>query len=100
MRWQFAERAEIEEGLRETFEMYGAITMQILLATNQTSFRYKGSGSLYTVENVLPSLLKWLREQHQRTEQKETWQIVLDIAITVFVLGETALTAYQLFCRH
>jgi len=97
MRWRFVKPSDIDNVLRETFEQYGVVSMQILLATNNTTFRHEGN--LRTVESVLPSLLKWLREQYQLAELKETWLITMEAVITVFVVAELLLTAYQLFCR-
>ena len=86
MRWFGIREATIDADLRRTFEQYGTITMQVLVATNATSFRHKGS--LTTVQMVEQPLLAWLTEQYDRAERRETWSITMEIAITIFVLAE------------
>lgn len=89
MRWFRIRKAEIDPELRETFERYGTVTMQTLLATNATSYRHKGM--LATVELYLKPLLAWLTEQYDRAERKETWSLSMEVAITIFVAAELVL---------
>ena len=89
MRWLGIREAKIDSELRETFERYGTVTMQVLLATNSTSFRHKGN--LTRVSQVEDSLIVWLTEQYDRAERKETWLITMEVAITLLVLAELVL---------
>jgi hypothetical protein len=93
VRWFSVRPANIDPALRETFERYGTVTMQMLLATNATTYRHQGN--LVTVERYLTSLLPWLTEQYDRAERKETWSVTMEAAITVLVLAEVLLS----FCR-
>jgi hypothetical protein len=86
MRWIRIRKAGIDPELRMTFERYGTVTMQMLLATNTTTYRH--NGNLATVELYLAPLLEWLTEQYDRAERKETWSLTMDAAITVFVAIE------------
>jgi hypothetical protein len=95
VRWLRIRKSNIDPGLRKTFERYGMVTMQVLLATNNTSFRHKGN--LTTVQRVEDSLLAWLTEQYDRAERKETWLVSMEAAITVFVLAELVLSALPWF---
>jgi hypothetical protein len=95
MRWFRIREAKIDRELRETFERYGTVTMQMLLATNTTTYRHKGN--LTTVERFLASLLEWLTEQYDRAERKETWSLTMEAAITIFVVAEVLLSIFK--CR-
>jgi hypothetical protein len=93
MRWIRIRKADIDTELRKTFERYGTVTMQMLLATNTTMYRHQGS--LYTVEHYLTSLLPWLTEQYDRAERKETWSLTMEAAVTVFVAAEVLLSIFK-----
>jgi len=87
-RWFYIRKAQIAPELRETFERYGTVTMQMLLATNTTTYRHEGN--VTTVEKYLNSLLPWLTEQYDRAERKETWSLTMEAAITILVAIEAA----------
>ena len=95
MRWFSIHKANIDVDLRKTFERYGTVTMQMLLATNTTTYRHKGN--LTTVERYLAPLLEWLTEQYDRAERKETWSLMMEAAITFFVVAEVLLSIFK--CR-
>jgi hypothetical protein len=86
MRWFSIRKAGIDPELRKTFERYGRLTMQTMLATNSTMFRHQGS--LFTVENHLVSLLSRLTEEYDKEEIYDTWLMTMEAAITIFVLSE------------
>jgi hypothetical protein len=77
--------AKIDPALRETFEQYGVAVMQQFLGTNN-AFVHKGG--LVTARNEQASLLPWLSEQYDIVERRETWLMVMEIAITVLVATE------------
>jgi hypothetical protein len=89
MRWFCIRKATIDPELRETFERYGKGSMQVILSTTNY-FRHKGNSTM--VESVLDSLLPWLTEQDDRAERKETWSITMEVAITILVAAELALS--------
>ena len=93
MRWFRIRKAKIDPELRKTFERYGTLTMQMLLATNTTSYRHQGM--LTTVELYLAPLLEWLTEQYDRAERKETWSLTMEATITVFVIVEVLLSIFK-----
>lgn len=93
MRWFHIRKADIDPELRETFERYGTLTMQTLLATNNTMYRHQGS--LVTVERYLAPLLSWLTEQYDRAEIKESWSLTMEAAITIFVVAEVLLSIFR-----
>lgn len=94
MRWFRIRKAEIDPGLRETFEQHGTGTMQTLLAVGDF-FRHKGERLL--VRDSEQPLLSWLTEQYDRAERRETWSLTMDAAITVFVVAEVLLSIFK--CR-
>ncbi len=96
-RWIRIRKAAIDLELRDTFERYGTVTMQMLLATNTTTYRHQGN--ITTVERYLTSLLPWLTEQYDRAERKETWLITMEVMITIFV-GVEVLPTIIGFIRH
>jgi len=86
MRWFCIRRAKIDQELRKSFEMQGAITLQTALGTNRNYFVHKGKD-----EELLPyrgSLLLWLTEQFDTEELKQTWSLTMEFLITAFVAVE------------
>jgi hypothetical protein len=90
-------RASIDTDLRQTFEEYGVGGMQALLAS-QKHFRHGGSLTS-TDEPVLTPLRQWLKEQYDRVDVVETWSIVMEAGIVVFVLFEV-LFDFGVLHRH
>lgn len=84
MRWKIR-KADIDAELRETFERYGVAVMQQILSRG-SNFRYKGKGEW--VEAHREALLKWLTEQHDIQERKESVTFWMEFAIVVLVAAE------------
>jgi hypothetical protein len=59
--------------------------MQQLLGTNNA---FVHEGGLRTARNDAASLLPWLTEQYDKAERKETWSMLMEIAIVVLVAAE------------
>ena len=100
MRWFRIRKANIDPELRDTFERYGTVAMQLILATGAT-FRHKGvavqvdpTGLPEPNQWILPSLLPWLTEQHDKAERRETWNLTMEAAITIFFLIEILPTLF------
>src|SRR6266576_2260700 len=85
MRWFRIRKAKIDPGLRVTFEQHGLITMQANLAVGHVIIH---GGRPINVTDITPALLSWLTEQYDRAERKETWSLMMEMAITVFVFAE------------
>lgn len=88
MRWFRIRKADINPGLRETFEQLGPAIMQVSLAVDSS---FKHNGEDVWPHDVLDSLLPWLTEQYHRAERKETWSLTMEFAITIFVAVELLL---------
>jgi len=83
-------KTKINDALRETFEQYGTVSMQVILGTTN-AFKHKGKDVFVTDNDVHGPLLLWLTEQYDRVERKENWSLLMEIAITFLVLVEVIL---------
>ena len=90
MRWVRIRKANITDvELRKSFERYGTVNMQMLLARGGQFRKGPGRpGSLTNISTVEDSLLDWLTEQYDREQRKETWSLAMEVAIVVFVGAE------------
>ena len=96
MRWFWIRPAKIDPQLRKTFERYGTVGMQIALG-DMNNFVHQGQPM--KASQVLDSVLDWLTEQYDKTERKDTWLLAMEIAITIFVLGELIMDFVKWGCR-
>jgi hypothetical protein len=87
----------LDVDLRKTFERYGVVTMQMLLASTNYFFHQK---QMKMARDVEPDLLSWLTEQYDRAERKETWMITMEAAVTLFVLVEVCLSIIGLVYKR
>jgi len=82
----FIRKAKMKDGaLRETFERYGTVGMQLALGDMN---HFVHQNKTMKADAVLDSLLPWLTEQYDRDERRETWHIIMEAAITVVLLVE------------
>jgi hypothetical protein len=106
MLWFRIRKAKISPKDREEFEQFGVATIQFMLASGNLDELNGGPmlwGGTKTGKSALdpiqmdllfhkrPAALKWLVEQYDRQERKETWSITMEASITVFVLAELVL---------
>jgi len=84
MRWFSIRKANIDPALRETFERYGVVGMQVTMGTHHQFF-HQGQYRAAHDKPFLDDLLHWLTEQFDRAERKETWLITMETAIVVLV---------------
>ena len=96
MRWIHIRKAKIDAELKKTFEQYGTVGMQVALGDMN---HFKHQGQTMKADMVLDSLQPWLTEQYDRAERKETWNITMEVAITVFVAAELILSLLDRICR-
>jgi hypothetical protein len=85
-------KASIPDREREAFERFGASIVSAIL--------YGGKGGeerrltepqqtvLYGEFQSREHAAQWLTEQYDRAERKETWSLIMEMAITVFVAFE------------
>ncbi len=91
MRWRIR-KAEINTELCKTFERYGVVSLQVVLAVSNYIY-HKGKQVL--AEKVLDSLLPWLTEEYDKADRKQTWSITMEIGITFFVAVEVLLPLFH-----
>ena len=91
-------KAKIDADLRETFEQYGVAVMQQLLVNQDHVFIHKGDEK--SARRVGSPLLLWLTEQYDRAERKETFNLLMEIAILVFVGVEMAVAIVDFISKH
>jgi hypothetical protein len=93
MRWfRIREANNIDPELRKTFERYGTVGMQVSLGDMN---HFKHQGQTLKADMVLDDLLAWLTEQSDKTERKETWSLMMEIAITILVAAELVLMLWK-----
>ncbi|MGA2201283.1 MAG: hypothetical protein ABSG40_04905 [Terriglobales bacterium] len=97
MRWFCTRKANIDPDLRDTFERYGVVGMQVTLASTN-AFLHKGK--IVMAADVSGDILPWLTEQFDRAERKETWLMTMEIAITLLVAAEVFMSILDFYCRH
>jgi len=84
MRWFSIRKAKIDADLRDTFERYGVVGMQLVMGTHHT-FMHKGTWHAAADSPTATPLLNWLTEKADSAERWETWSLTMEVAITVFV---------------
>jgi hypothetical protein len=91
-------RADIDPELRKTFEQYGVSVMQQLLVNQDHIFLHKNQQ--VTARGFSFVLLAWLTEQYDRAQRKETFNLLMEIAILVFVGLEVIFAAADFISKH
>ena len=97
MRLFSVRRARIEPERRTTFERYGTVGMQVALG-DMNHFVHQGQ-TVKAQGPILDYVLPWLTEQYDRVERKENWSLIMEVAITIFVLGELTFDLAHWGCR-
>jgi hypothetical protein len=96
MRWFRIRKADIDEEWRKTFEQYGVLSIQVVLALGG-NIKHKGERIAIDIGMMEPIQL-WLTEQYDRAERKETWSMTMEIAITIFVALEAVPMIHGFVC--
>jgi hypothetical protein len=92
MKWWRIKRADIDPSFRAMFEEQGAETVRSFLAALPGMVFTRHEDTVVTVQQVRLPMQKWLKEQYDRAERRETWLITMEVAITVFVASELILS--------
>ena len=87
MRWFRIRKANIDPTLRDAYEQYGVVSLQLEYAVRKY-LRGIPEGERAPTHADDAALLAWLTEQYDRTERKETWGLTLEVVITVFIAVE------------
>jgi hypothetical protein len=94
VRWFRIQKADIDPEFRELFEQSGAETMRAYVPLPLWGIM-KSDGVRLTDRQLRLPLLRWLKEQYDRAERKETWSLTMEFAITVFVATELFLSIFR-----
>jgi hypothetical protein len=85
MRWFRIRRATILPAIRTDLERIGVAVVQQRLAAGGFGIHEASPGEAALYQEAA---LAWLSEQYDKAERKETWQITMEAAVTIFVLFE------------
>ena len=94
MRWFCIRTADIPERDRELFERYGTTIIGAVLAGSSPRGIELQS---IPASGKVDTAAKWLTEQYDRAERRETWLITMEAAITLFVFTEVVLSILGFF---
>jgi hypothetical protein len=95
MKWFGVRKAAIPKDDRELFERYGATVIAMYFATGFDP-KVPELNRMYRDSTIREYAARWLTEQYDRAERKETWSITMEFSITVFVLVEMILSLIAL----
>jgi hypothetical protein len=79
--------ATIPKEWKDVFEQFGVNVIGSVLGGGYTP-GHQAIRPVYNDLAVQDHARKWMKEQHDRSERKENWMFVMEVAITVFVLLE------------
>ena len=91
-------KAAIPKDQRDVFERFGVNVIGGVLGGGFTPAALEIK-PVYNNETVRAQALKWMTEEHDRTERKENWMFVMEVAITLFVLIEMVISIVD-FVTH
>jgi hypothetical protein len=92
MRFFRIRAARIPDEDRHLFERYGSAVIGFMVASGAAPRAEELRPVYFTPERTV-SAVAWLTEQYDRAERKESWSILMEASITVFVLAEVAFSA-------
>ena len=99
MKWFGIKEADISPGARALFEERGPDTVRALLPMGPgTTFTVDEDGHPITVGDLREEMQRWLKEQYDRAERRETWLITMEVAITFFVGAEGIASVVRFLC--
>jgi len=87
-------RAKINPIFRQHLEQFGAPVVAAVLAAGSAP-RHENLARIHNNSDLAESAAKWLTEQYDRDERKESWSIIMEAAITVFVLVEMTISIVE-----
>jgi hypothetical protein len=91
MRFFFIRKAKIPKNERETFERYGPNVIGMILAAGFHPAA-REIEKVYDAGPLQEHARDWMSEQFRRAERWESWSLLMEAAITVFVLTELLVT--------
>jgi hypothetical protein len=102
VRWIRIREAKLDQFYRQLFEELGVEIVRAYFTQDIGVVVYKNdAGERWTVANLREHMKPWLREQYDIQERRESWNLTMEVAITLFVALELGLSFYSLWhgCR-
>jgi hypothetical protein len=93
-------KGRIPESDRQLFERCGNRVLESLLASGFTPPVGTELQRVYASTQKLGYAADWLTEQYDRAERWENWSLLMEIAITVFVLIEVVFSVLNFLGIH
>jgi hypothetical protein len=88
MRWFGIEKAGIPLESRAYCEEWGPDAVRAYLSTSR---------DIHVSHDVAKDMRRWLKEQYDRAERRETWLITMEVAITILVAAELIMSVVSFF---
>lgn len=85
----------VPANVREICERLGSDLIAHVVAAGDYGPRYEALRPLSVDLRNHEHVLAWLTEQYDRAERKENWSLIMEIAITLFVLAELLFAVYD-----
>ncbi len=101
MRWIHIREADINQRYRQVFEELGVEIVRAYFTQDIGVPVYEDDKGRLTVGNLREFMKPWLREQYDIQERRESWNLAMEVSITLFVALELGLSFYSLWhgCR-
>ena len=99
MRWR-VRKAEIRPDYRQHFEELGVEIVRAYFTQPIGVVVWEDKGGKWPVGALREPMQLWLREEYDRAEQKDTWLMTMEIAITILVAAELFMSILDFYSRH
>jgi hypothetical protein len=100
MRWFLIRKAKVSRAWREEFESMGVEIVRSYFTQPRGTIMFENEGGQWSVQQLHQPMQVWLREQYDRAERRETWLIAMEIAITILVAAELAMSILDFYSRY
>jgi len=99
MRWFSIRNAKISSDMKDAFDQAGPSTIQQLMFSGMISTANLPPvlQQLWQQSKEREAAFKWLTEMADRADRRETWNLTMEAAITVFVLLSLVVEIWNLF---
>ena len=101
MRWFCIRKANINQSFREHFEELGVEIVRAYFTQPIGTPVWKDVGeNAMTVATARNPMQLWLREQYDLQERRETWNLAMEVAITLLVAVELAMSVLTFIAQR
>ena len=100
VRWFNVRNANIDENYRQRFEELGVEIVRAYFTLPSGTLVWEDETGVRVVRDLRVPMQSWLREQHDRTERKDSWLMTMEIAITILVAAELVMSVLGFYYRN